>query len=273
MSAFADKLMVRYMTPANVDLLLAPAADTTKERLKFLLRSVYDMRYQTIREVGTATVLRQEFQLPLAEPVEIRGSMERLVANAEQTMARFSIPALGKTTWIAMELDVAVEVKVEIAFADLEGIDTEDLSDVATIAQLQSKFLFLDVPSLMGAAGVTTLQELKRELPQLVKLRYADPPIYNTNDPNARRQFRLGVCALFVPSLDLEGAIRDAKMCRRVSELARPHRLEFEGGEVRAGCAWMVVFPTASVTTGTPTVTEIEGLFAADSIVAAFETV
>jgi hypothetical protein len=272
-SGFADRLMVRYLTDANVDQLLVPAGDSTRARMQQLLGGVYEMRDLTVREVVSVKVDGRQFQAPLVEQPEIRGSWERIHPQSERTLASFATSAFARVTWIGMALDALVEVRVEVTEAALEKVESEDLSDVTSIADLQARFLFVDVNDLMAKSGVTTLQQLKSEFPRLFRLRFAQPPQYNPADPATLRKYRLRVCALFSEDLDLEKMLQTVKAARRASEAAYPHVSDFEGGDLRAGSAWIVVFPTSALTATSPLATEVTALFAADGIVAAFENV
>jgi hypothetical protein len=273
MSGFADRLMVRYLTDANVDQLLVPTGDTTRQRVKRLLESVYEMRDLTVREVVSAEVQGRQFQLPIVEQTELRGSWERIHPQSERTLASFVTSAFARVTWVGMSLDTRVEVNVEITEAALEKIESEDLSDVTTIAGLQAKFLFVDINDLMATSGVTTLQQFKAEFPRIFRLRFAQPPQYDPQAAAAGRKYRLRVCALFSEALDLEGMLQMAKAARRANETAYPHISDFEGGDILAGSAWMVVFPTSSITTTSPQEADVIALFAAEGILAAFENV
>jgi len=163
-------------------------------------------------------------------------------------------------------------VSVEITSGAIEQILSEDLSGVASIAELESKFDFLDVPAFMAETGVDTLDELKAKFPRRFRMQYAQPPAFDPNDPRFRRELRLAVCVLFESVLDLELALRSVRQARRASVAARPIVGERNGGEVRSPAAWMVVFPRAALTAQTPPEVAVQALFAGADVVAAFET-
>jgi hypothetical protein len=271
MSDFADQLMLKYMTPANVTALLLPQGDPQRLRIRQLLQSVYEMRFLTVREVDAVDVLRKEYQLSLREPSDVRGTLEKVLPDAERYFGSFTAPQLGPLSWVAMELDTKVSVRVEITAGALEQIASEDLSPITTLADFQSKFQFIDLPAFMSEAGVATVQELKEVFPRQFRLSFAQPPPYDPNDPAARRTFRLTICALFLPELKVEEALREAKLSRRVAQVAMPTVGEVDGNEVLGPNAWMVVFPKSSLSPTGPSEASYRAVFAAEGVVAAFE--
>jgi hypothetical protein len=88
MSSFADQLMIRYMDPANVDLLLVPAADATRQRAKALLASVYEPRLLTVQSLDSITVTAKSFQVPVLEPVSVNGTWEKVIPQSERSVYR-----------------------------------------------------------------------------------------------------------------------------------------------------------------------------------------
>lgn len=77
MSTFADQLMVRCMDPANVDVLLVPQSDTTRQRAQALLAWVYRPQLLTVQSLDSITVTAQSFQVPVIEPMPFNGTWEK----------------------------------------------------------------------------------------------------------------------------------------------------------------------------------------------------
>jgi len=263
--------MVKYLTPGNVSGLLMPAGDATHARLKSLLTAVYEMQYLQIMSVDNVNVLDTQFQVPIQRDTEIRGSLEKLLPSSERTLGTLTMTA-EPNCWADMQLTTRVAVRVAITEAALEKVTTTDLSDITSLADFQSRFDFIDLQDFMAFANVSTLQQLKAEFPRLFQLQFAQPPPYVATDPAALRSYPLTINALFTSTLDLVDMLRSAKSCRRASERSRPHLNGFDGGDVRAGSAWMVVFDQTAVTVQTPSMTEITSLFAGEEVVAVFET-
>jgi hypothetical protein len=270
---FADQLMVRYLDPANVDALLVPPADTTRQRIRALLAGVYQPQLLTVEAVDQVTVKGTRFQVPVIEPVTANGTWDRVIPPpAERAMATVELPSLAQTFWLDLMLEAIVAVRVSSSAALLDAVGSEDVSTLSQ-QDFVAKFAFLDLPGLMKSAGVGTYQELQADFPRLYKLHYAEPRAYDPADPAAARTYRLRVAALFFPTLDLVGALRQLARTRRAVDAVLPHPGGYEGGDLLSASAWLAVFPDGAVGGGTPTRDEITALLGADRFVAAFETV
>lgn len=271
MSEFSDRLMVKFLEPAKVLALLTPPSDPSRSRVRRLLESVYEFGDLIVHEVDSVTVQRTELQVPVTVPVDLHGTWEKYFPQSERAFATVSAPRLSRTRWVAMRLQTRVTVKVEVAAGAFERLVHADLSDVATLAEFEARFMFIDVQGFMAQAGVSTFQELKRHLPQLLELHFADPPAFDPADPAAKRTLPLTVCAQFFPTVDLEGALRQIKASRQAVDATLPREEAPDGGEAMASCAWMAVFPANAQPPGTLTVAEVERLFRHESTVAVFE--
>jgi hypothetical protein len=272
MSGFADQLLVRYLDPAKVAALLVPPGDAARQRIRALLASVYRPQLLTVEAVDQVTVNATQFQVPVIEPVTATGTWDRVIPPpAERAMATVELPSLAQTFWLDLMLEVIVAVRVSSTAAILDAVSSEDVSGLSQ-PDFVARFAFLDLPGLMKAARVSTYQELQADFPRLYKLHYADPPAYDPGDPAAVRTYRLRVCALFFPTLDLVGALRQLARTRRAVDAVMPHLAEYEGGDLLSASAWLAVFPDGAVGGGTPTRDEITALLGANRFVAAFET-
>lgn len=273
MTTLSDQLMVRYLDSGNVDLLLAPAADTTHQRVRALLAEVYDTSLLTIESVDSVTVKATSFQVPLVEPVSVNGTWEKVIPSPERSLLRFELPSLATENWIDMSLETTVSVHVSVSQGALDAISSEDVSELSQ-QEFLSKFAFMDLPALMTTAGVSTYGELQAEFPRLYRLAYAQPPAFNRDDPTTRRTFRLRVAVLFFPTADLEGALRRLNGSRRALNELRPHTDSWEGGAILSTDAWMAVFPASAFTTNATPITQgnASALLGAAGYVAAFET-
>jgi hypothetical protein len=273
MSGFADQLMVRYLDPANVDALLVPPGDPDRLRVRALLAAVYQPQLLAVEAVDQVTVAATRFQVPVIEPVQANGTWDQVTPPpGGRAQATVELPFLAQTFWLDLMVDAVVAVRVSSSAALLDGVSSEDVSQLSQ-PDFVAKFAFLDLPGLMRAAGVATYPELQADFPRLYRLHYADPPVFDPDDPAAVRSYRLRVSALFFPTLDLTGALRQLGRSRRALDAVQPRRAEYEGGQLLSASAWLAVFPAGAVGVGTPTRDEITALFGADQFVAAFETV
>jgi hypothetical protein len=182
------------------------------------------------------------------------------------------LPLVSQTCWIDMTADTTVDVRVSVTSGALEALASEDVSKLSQ-QDFVNKFAFIDLPELLRASKVTTYQELQAEFPRLYQLQYATPPVFDPNDPGARRTYRLRVSALFCPTIDLEAALRRLVQARRALNLIRPRLDEYDGGDVRATDAWMAIFPSGAVDPNVISEQDVEAVFAAEGFVAAFEPV
>jgi hypothetical protein len=264
--------MIRYLDPANVDLLLVPQADATRQRAQTLLASVYEPRLLTVQSLDSITVTAKSFQVPVVEPVVVNGTWEKVIPQSERSLISIDLPAVAQTDWIDMALETTVTARVSSTSALLDGVTSEDVSELSQ-QDFVAKFNFLDLAGLMTAAEVSTYQELQADFPRLYHLLYAAPPAYNPNDPNARRTYRLRVSVLFFATLDLQGALRQVAQSRRAMDAVWPRTSEYEGGDLLASSAWIGVFPTSIFDPAKTTITqaEVSALFTAAGWVAAFE--
>ena len=272
MTEFVDQLTIRYLDASHVDALLTPAGDAGHDRVRALLAGVYQPRLLTVESVDVVSVASTRFQVPVYQPVTVRGTWERLIPTGERAVASVDLPAAGAACWLDMVLETAVTVRVSATGALLDAVGSEDISGLSE-QDFTAKFAVLDLPGLLRAARVGTYQQLQAEMPRLHRLHYADPPAYDPQDPAARRVYRLRVSALFLSTLDIADALRRLAVARRAVDAVLPHPEGYEGGDVLGSSAWLAVFPDAAVGAGTPTKDQISSALATGGVVAAFETV
>jgi hypothetical protein len=272
MTAFADQLMTRYLDPANVDLLLVPQADATRQRAQALLASVYEPRLLTVQSLDSITVTGKNFQVPVLEPITVNGTWEKVIPQSERSLISFDLPAIAQTDWIDMALETTVSVRVSATSAPLDSVTSEDVSALSQ-QDFLAKFQFLDLAGLMAAGKVSTYQELQADFPQLYHLHYAAPAPYNPDDPAAARTYKLRISVLFFSALDLQGAFRQLAQARRAMDAVWPRPSDYEGGDLMASSAWIGVFPDSVFDPQVTPITqaEVSALSAAQGWVAAFE--
>lgn len=272
MTAFADQLMVRYMDPANLDLLLVPQGDTTRQRAQALLASVYQPQLLTVQSLDSITVTTKSFQVPVVEPMPVNGTWEKIIPQSERSLISFDLPAIAQTDWIDMALETTVTARVSATSAPIDTVSSEDVSGLSQ-QDFIAKFQFLDLAGLMASAQVSTYQELQADFPRLYHLHYAAPAPFDPNDPAARRTYKLRISVLFFSTLDLQGALRQVAQSQRAVDAVWPQPGEYEGGDLLASSAWIGVFPTSIFDPKTTPITQdqVSALFTAQGWVAGFE--
>jgi len=268
MPTFADAFMTKYLDPAEVDLLLVPAADPAWDRVRSLLEAVYELRHLDIEQVSGVEVLGREFQVPVREPLEARATWESIVPASERGIATLASPR-HRTWWVGMELDTRVEVKLSLNAGALESILSEDLSGITNLQDFAARFDFIDMPAFLRQTGASTMAELRTKLPRRLELGFEQTPPFDPDAPG--RSFRLSVCVLFREDGDLAEALRQAKAARAAVEAARPHASEHDGAGIRTSSAWMVVLPDDAELPAGVDAADVQGLFAAEGIVATLE--
>jgi hypothetical protein len=273
MTGFADQVMIRYLDPANVDLLLVPPGDATLQRAQALLAAVYAPQLLTVQSVDSITVTAKSFQVPVVEPMAVNGTWEKLIPQSERSLIGLDLPAIAQTNWIDMALETTVSARVAVASAPLDAVTSEDVSELSQ-QDFLTKFQFLDLAGLMTTAGVSTYQDLQADFPRLYHLHYAAPPAYDPNDPSVQRTYRLRVSVQFFATLDLQGAVRQLTQSQRALDAVYPQPAEYEGGDLLTSSAWIGVFPTGVFDPNTTPITQdqVTALFAAKGWAAAFET-
>ncbi|MFD8756882.1 hypothetical protein ACFV0O_38785 [Kitasatospora sp. NPDC059577] len=274
MNAFADQLMIRYLAQDQAELLLVPQDDTDRRRVQALLAAVYEPSLLEVRCVDKVAVRVTGFQVPVAAPVTVRGSWEKLLPDVAQARAVLEVPTAAEPQWIDLALEAVVTARVELTAGALDALDSEDLRSeefaALTDEEFAQRFSFLDLTELMRRAEVADLAELREQFPRLYRLHYAQPPPFDPGVPG--RIYRLGVSVLFFPDLDLGAALRRLARCRRALDDLRPRPDEYDGGELLAASAWLAVFPATALTSpAVPwTAEQVSRLLAAEGSVAAF---
>ncbi|MFD8324387.1 hypothetical protein [Streptomyces lydicus] len=272
MNGFADRLMLRYLEPAQVASLLVPPDDPDRDRVRSLLAAVYEPSLLEVRFVDAVRVTATQFQVPVSPPVTVRGSWEKLLPDAAHARATVDIPAVAPPYWIDLGLDTVVTARVVLTSGALDALGSEDLSGL-TEEEFAARFDFLDLAELMRRARVADYAELQAQFPRLYRLHYAEPPSFDPGTPG--RTYRLRVSVLFFPDLDLGAALRRLVQCRQALDDTRPRPDEYDGGALLAASAWLAVFPAATLASDTAPGTEkqVSDLLAAAGFVAAFEDV
>jgi len=247
MTGFADQLMIRYLDPANVEALLVPHDDVDRKRVRSLLAEVYEPGRPEVRSVDAVAVTGKRFQVPVTEPLMVRGTWEKVLPHLEHARASVELPSMAPARWIDMALETVISVRGALLDGALDAVSAEAVS-----------------------AGP---EHGASEFSQNYQLHFAEPPSFDPSDPG--RMCPLRVSVLFFPTVDLEAALRRLVEARRAVDALRPRADEPEVGALLGASAWMAVFPSSALDPPTAPVTpdQVSNLFAAAGCVAAFEAV
>ncbi|GKQ37923.1 hypothetical protein [Streptomyces sp. A012304] len=269
MTGFPDKMMIRYLDPAQVGRLLRPEDDPESDRLRSLLAAVYEPSRLEVRSVDSVTVTAKDFQVPVSVPWRAHGSWEKLLPDVAQSRAVLEMPSVTAPHWIDLALDTVVTARVALTEGALESIDSEDVSALPE-DEFVARFDFLDLAELMRRAKVADYRDLQDQFPRLYRLHYAQAPPFDPNAP--ARSYRLRISVLFFAELDLAASLRRLAQCRGAQDDSRPRPDAYDGGALLATSAWLAVFPAAALTVPDPpgSAREVSDLLAAEGCVTAF---
>lgn len=218
MTGFDDQLMIRYIDPANVDLLLVPQGDTTRQRAQALLASVYEPRLLTVQSLDSISVTAKSFQVPVVEPAGVNGTWEKVIPQSERSLINFDMPAIAQTNWIDMALEATVSARVSATSAPLNAVSSEDVSELSQ-QDFLAKFQFLNLAGLMAAAGVSTYQELQADFP--ASITSTTPPRCPTTRTIPPPSGRTGCASRSCSSRRWTCRQRCASSCRPVAHWTR----------------------------------------------------
>jgi hypothetical protein len=271
MDDFADRLMIRYLDPAQVDLLLVPEGDTARRRVRALLASVYEPQLLEVKSVDSVVVSAKNFQVPVSEPLTLLGEWEKLPPQPEQARISVETPRTGPAYWTDMSLETVVSARTALTHGALETITSQEIASLSQ-QEFTERFGFLDLPELMRRSGVGDYAELQADFSRLYHLHFADPPPFDPAAP--ARTYQLPISVLFFPDLELVAALRRLVRSRRALNAMRPHPGEYDGGAILASSAWLAVFPRYENGTQLPSATtdQVSALLESEGFVAAFES-
>ncbi|MFJ5776219.1 hypothetical protein [Streptomyces sp. NPDC093094] len=270
MNGFADRLMIRYQDPVKVDELLVPPGDTAMTRVRRLMAAVYEPGVLEIRSTGQPVVTERHFQVPIAVPLTVRGSWEKVLPAPERTRTDLEIPSTAPVHWIDLALDLFVPTQVAPTSGALEAIGSEMVTRL-TEDEFVTEFGRPGLDELLRLTGAADFRELQADSANLYHLHYAEPSPFDPAAP--ARRFRLSVSVLFFADFDLAAALRRLVGARHALEQASVRPDAYDGGELLAASAWLAVFPAAPGTSDPASATEeqMSGVLAAEGFVAAFE--
>jgi hypothetical protein len=272
-AGFVDEVMVLLQDPAELADLLAPASDPTHQRLKRMFAAAYSLPFATLHDVVDIDVDATEFQRPLFPPKRLAGTWLQTIPTHVHTDVTYEGVDGLTPEWVDLAAYLSVTVVLEVDAGEVESLRISDLGEFTTLAQFEAKFRFFDVAGFMEEHHLNTVDDLKRAFRYLlaeVKLKAPSP--FDPNDPANQRRFPLQLAVLVRASIDLVGALRDARLAREAVERALAYRRELDGAEVRTPYAPLLVFPQAAVANTPFTEAQIDDFFASQSIVALFVT-
>jgi hypothetical protein len=273
MSVFVDRMLLRLRTPANVESLIAPAADTNREILRSLFAAVYDLPFGRLHSITAVEVVGSEFERPLFPPHRTIGSWTQTIPSHTRTDLTFESSNGLQPNWIDCVSEVNLTVVVDVDPAEVESVVVRSIDDFTTLAQFRAKFMFLDLDEFMAEHGITTVAELKAAFNYLlaeIKAKAAAP--FDPTDPANERRFKLKLAVLIRDAIDIAASMRDVKLALAAVERTLSYHREVEEAEVRTPYAPVLIFPEAAIAPGTIDANELKNFFAVDRILVLLTT-
>jgi hypothetical protein len=274
MSTFVDQLLLQFSDPAQLAQLLAPAADTTHQRTRALLSAMYDFPdSSTIHEVQSVDVRAIEVQRPLLPPGYTRGTWTQTIPSHTRTDVVYETKDGLEPVWLDVSAEVSLVLVLEMDPGQVESITTRALADFNTLDEFRDQFRFIDLDAFMAEHDITTVEELRERYHYLLtEVRLRAPGPFDPNDPANAQRYTLNVAILIRETIDVQAALRDAKLARLALEDGLTYRHEVDTVEVRTPYAPVVVFPEGAFG-GLPFDADaVRNVMAAEGVLALFVT-
>jgi hypothetical protein len=273
MSAFADTVMLRLNDPANLQELVAPAADATHQRVRELFAATYALPFATLHDVLRVEVLASEFQRPLFPPRRLAGTWTQTIPSHARTDILYEGQDGLTPEWLDVTARVGITVVLEVDAGEVESIQIRDLGSFSTLAEFQAKFRYFDLDAFMAEHDITTVGELRRAYRYLLgRVKLKDLPPFDPASPANQRRFELNLAVLIRDRIDLGACLRDVRLVREAAERSLAYRRDAGEAEVLAPYAPVLVLPESELAATGFTEAALAGFFAGQDVLAVFLT-
>ncbi len=272
MSLFVDQLLLQLSDPAQLIQLLAPATDMNHARLITLLRAVYDFQFATIQGVvGDPKVLQVEPERLLLTTHRTQGTWTQTIPSYGRTDVLYEGSDKLEPIWLDLTAEVGLTLLLEVDTGAVESILIQPIEGFKTLDEFKAYFHFIDLQAFMAEHGITTVEELREYAQYLItQIQLQQPPQFDPNDPANLHSYTLNVAVLIRDTIDVAAVLHDIKLARAVTERVLAYRREFDGNEVLAPYAPVVIFPKAALT-GLPfTDTTLQSFFENQGVLVLF---
>jgi hypothetical protein len=279
MGTFSDRLLVQLSdaTDAHQQLrtLLMPSPPVdVPPRLRILLNAMYDLAFADLRRVMSLQIAHVEAQRPLFPTRHLRGMWTQTMPAYTRTDIVENQVALVTPLWLDLVVEVQLVLALQIDPVGLELVFQRQLDTFATLAEVEEHFKLVDMKATLQRFQVESLDELREQARTIMfELRGkapADGP-FDPENPANQRQYRLDLAILLRETLDVVGALRDARLVREILGRTSTFSDETPDGSVRAPYVPVLIFPR-SVLPGDPAGADsLQAFFAAEGVLAIFE--
>lgn len=200
----------------------------------------------------------RRIQMPVFETIRTVGTDERIVLDSQRVQLRRKQPRQGRLTWVDVFLDIALRVNVHDERSPIEAITITELFDeiggAASLEELRNKLTArYDVDAVNAffeRFHISTLDEFKRRGPLFIKFIFEEAPKYDSENPGNIRNYRLNLCIMIEPALNISDSLQRAQLCRSILLYEHEYADIVEGGDVVSPYTFIVIFPDDSVTDG-----------------------
>jgi hypothetical protein len=273
MNVFVDKMLLQLSDPLQLVQLLAPTTDPNHAHLLTLLNAVYDSQFATIHDVRNVTVQQMEFQKLLLTTHRTQGTWTQIIPSYMRTDVFYESSDKLEPLWLDVFAEVSLTLLLEIDSGQVESITVQALEKFNTLDEFKAYFIFIDLPAFLAEHGIKTVEELKEHGRYLLtEIRLRQPPVFDPNDPANLYPYSLKLATFIRDSIDIAATLHDIKLARAVVERIQIYRKEFNGSEVLAPYAPMIIFPQEALTGSPFTADQLQKFFAGQGILALFLT-
>jgi len=268
---FLDRLLVRLSNPAELTALLAPAGDANHNRLRALINAAYDLPFATLHDLLNLQVLGTESQRPLFPPGRTSGTWTQTTPTYQRTDVSYQSQDGLQPTWIDMVANISLDLVLEVDPGQIETILTENIENITSLDDFRSRFRFFDLDAFMAKHQLNSVEELRDAFDYiLMEIRGQALPPFNPADPANRHRYTLPIAIFIRETLDLAGALRDAKLARTAAERALTYHHIVDVAEVRTPLAPLVIFPGPLPDGGPFSEAQLQDFFGLEKILALF---
>ena len=273
MSAFVDTVMLGLSDPDRLREVVAPAADTTNDRIRQLFAAVYALPAAVLHDVVEVDVVASDFQLPLFAPRRLAGTWTQTTPSPVRTDVLYEGADARAPHWLDVVAQLALTVVLEVDTGEIASLQLDDMGDFDTLADFREKFRYFDLDAFLAEHDITDVAGLKRAYRYLLgRIQLRQPGTFDPADPAHRHRFELNVAVLIRDTVDVAACLRDARLVREVAARTLPYRRTVGDAEVRTPYAPLLVLPANAVGATGFTPDDLSRFFAGQDVLVVFLT-
>ncbi len=256
MSTFIDQLILSFSRPSFIDnFLTAEVGAGTLFDLTYAPETIDLQSVTFATDANGHVIVDTSFGMPVLETIRSTATHERILPDPARTQVREEKRRRGRLEWVDVFLQVRLDAQVHDLSAPIQEITVEDLfhriGTVNSLPELRTALLALYPESVVDAFferfRITSIEEFQQRGNLFLTFVFEEPPPFDPEDPQAARTYNVNACILVVDQLDVAGALQRAQLCRSILQNEYDYAESFEGGEIKAPYAFIVIFPDDAV--------------------------